>query len=232
MAEATSTATAQPITEAAASAEVVAATLLGADATKTAATETESQAAAPAPTTDAAAAVPGTTQAETPEAKTAATEAKAEGAPEKYEFKAPEGKEYDPNLISAFEAGAKEANLTQEAAQKLLDQMAPKIAERQGEQVAAIKKEWLESSQSDKEFGGVGLEQNLAIAKKALDSFGSPALKQLLATSGLGNHPEVIRFMFNAGQALNQDKFVAGTAPTRSQVKATSVLYDNTPKQE
>jgi hypothetical protein len=204
---------------------------LGADATKTAATEPTAQAVVTAPTTDAAAAKPAPTEAETLAAKTAAEAAKPiEGAPEKYEFKAPEGKEYDPNLIVAFESGARDANLSQEAAQKLLDTMAPKIAERQGEQIAAIKKEWLESSQSDKEFGGVTLEASLGIAKKALDSFGTPALNQLLASTGLGNHPEVIRFMFKAGQALNQDKFVAGSAPTRSQVKATSVLYDNTTK--
>src|SRR5580700_10340376 len=86
--------------------------------------------------------------AATPEAK-AAADAKvaadalaAAGAPEKYEFKAPENTEYDSNLLAAFEAGAKEANLPQLAAQKLLDQMAPNLLARQTEQVTAIRKEW------------------------------------------------------------------------------------------
>ena len=43
-------------------------------------------------------------------------EATAEGAPEKYEFQAPEGKEYAAEVIADFSEIAKELNLTQEAA--------------------------------------------------------------------------------------------------------------------
>lgn len=162
------------------------------------------------------------------DAKAAEDAKTAPGAPEKYEFKAPEGKEYDSNLIAAFEAGAKEANLPQDAAQKLLDQMAPKLAERQVEQVTAIREGWLEASKTDKEFGGDKLAANLGIAKKALDTFGSPELNKLLVSTGLGNHPEMIRLMFKAGKALSEDSFVAGTAPTRGSASAASVLYDKT----
>jgi hypothetical protein len=211
MAEATETATTQ--TEAATSPEAAAATLLGNTATETTTQQP-----------------PAATQEAPPEGiKPAAEGAKAaEGAPEKYEFKAPEGVEYDKNLLEAFEAGAKEANLPQEAAQKLLDQMAPKIAERQAEQVVAIRKEWFQQSQIDKEFGGEKLETNLGVAKQALDKFGSPELNKLLVSTGLGNHPEVIRFMFKAGKALGEDTFVSGSAPAKSQVDRTQVLYDKT----
>ncbi len=162
------------------------------------------------------------------DAKAAADAKAALGAPEKYEFKAPEGKAYDSNLIAAFEAGAREANLPQDAAQKLLDQMSPKLQERQAEQVTAIRKEWFDASSSDKEFGGDNLAVNLGIAKKALDTFGSPELNKLLVSTGLGNHPEMIRLMFKAGKALSEDTFVAGSAPSRSTVSAASVLYDKT----
>lgn len=161
-------------------------------------------------------------------AKVEADKAKPEGAPEKYEFKAPEGQEYDSNLLSAFEAAAKDANLPQDAAQKLLDKMAPQLAERQGEQVLAIRKDWFEQSKADKEFGGDKLEVNLAIAKKALDTFGTPELNKLLVSTGLGNHPEMIRLMFKAGKAISEDSFVpGGTAPT-SKTNAAAVLYDKT----
>jgi len=163
-----------------------------------------------------------TAPAETPaEPKPAETDAKpAEGAPEKYEFTAPEGKEYDSNLLTAFEAAAKDSNLTQETAQKLLDKMAPAIAERQTEQVAAIRKDWFEASKSDKEFGGEKLEQNLGVAKKALDTFGSPELNQLLVSTGLGNHPEVIRMMYRAGKAIGEDTFVSGGGSTTPSAKS------------
>ena len=205
--EATVTETAQNPTEAATSTtEAVATTLLGNEA---AGTETTQQSTETAP-------------AETPaESKPAETDAKpAEGAPEKYEFTAPEGKEYDSNLLTAFEAAAKDSNLTQETAQKLLDKMAPAIAERQTEQVAAIRKDWFEASKSDKEFGGEKLEQNLGVAKKALDTFGSPELNQLLVSTGLGNHPEVIRMMYRAGKAIGEDTFVSGGGSTTPSVKS------------
>jgi hypothetical protein len=194
---------------------------------------------APAPTADQAAAAAAATakaatdaQAATDATATAAAKVAADalaalGAPEKYEFKAPEGTAYDSTLLSAFEAGAKDANLPQLAAQKLLDSMAPKIAERQIEQVTAIRKEWLDASQADKEFGGDNLQVNLGTAKKALDTFGSPELNKLLVSTGLGNHPEMIRLLYKAGKALSEDTFVAGTAPA-SKASATAVLYDKT----
>lgn len=159
---------------------------------------------------------------------------KPQGAPEKYEFKAPEGKEFDAEIIGNFSEIAKELNLTQDAAQKLVESMGPKIAERQLAQVEAIRNEWAQQSQVDKEFGGDKLNENMAVAKKALDSFGTPELRTLLVQSGLGNNPEVIRFMYRAGKAISEDTFVgsspgAGGKPTGPQdfnAKAAA-LYSN-----
>ena len=55
-------------------------------------------------------------------------EKKPEGAPESYEFKAPEGTQFDDAVIGAFSEVAKELNLPQDQAQKVLDKMAPVIA--------------------------------------------------------------------------------------------------------
>ena len=157
----------------------------------------------------------------------------AEGAPEKYEFKAPEGQEFDAEIIGSFSEIAKELNLTQEAAQKLLDTMGPRIAERQMGQLEAIRNDWAQASQTDKEFGGDKLQENLAVAKKALDSFGTPELRALLNESGLGNNPEVIRFMYRAGKSISEDTYVGNStgAGVKGQPKdfnaAASALYSN-----
>lgn len=212
-----------------------------AEATEAATTPNEtalpSPAAAPSTQTDLLgdAVIPATTDtstATTPaeETKPAESPAKVDGAPEKYEFKAPEGKEYDPGILSSFEAAARDSNLTQEAAQKLLDTMSPKIAERQLEQVTAIRKGWVEESRADKEFGGVNLEVNLATAKMAYDKFASPELKTLMVATGLGNHPEVIRMLFRIGQQLSEDTFVGGQPEARTK-NLLDVLYDKTPKE-
>ena len=154
-------------------------------------------------------------------------------APVNYEFKAPEGKEFDPDVLSVYTEVAKELNLSQEAAQKILDRMGPKVAERQAEQLEALRTDWANSSKADKEFGGEKLQENLALAKKAFDSFGTPELRQLLNESGLGNNPEVIRFMFRAGKAISEDTFVPSSTGAGSKAgpqdfnAKANALYSN-----
>ena len=151
-------------------------------------------------------------------------ETKPQGAPEKYEFKAAEGRTFDPEVLEAYSTVARELNLSQEAAQRVLDAMAPKVAERQQAQIEAVRKEWVSTSKGDKEFGG---------AKKALDTFGTAELRTLLNASGLGDHPEVIRFMYRAGKAISEDRFVggapaAGKGNPKTFTDFADVLYSNT----
>ena len=159
-------------------------------------------------------------------AKSEGEQGKPEGAPEKYEFKAPEGQAFDGTVLGAYSEIAKELNLSQEAAQKVLDKVAPVIQARQAEQIEAVRTAWGESAKTDKEFGGDKLTENLAVAKKALDTFGSPELKKLLNESGLGNNPEVIRAFYRAGKAISEDKFVVGKAAPADANDARS-LYPN-----
>jgi hypothetical protein len=159
-------------------------------------------------------------------AKTEGEQAKPEGAPEKYEFQAPEGQKFDDTVLGAYSEIAKELNLPQDAAQKVLDKVAPVIQARQAEQIEAVRTAWAESAKTDKEFGGDKLPENLATAKKALDTFGTPELKKLLNESGLGNNPEVIRAFYRAGKAISEDKFVGGKGAPPDANDARS-LYPN-----
>ena len=148
------------------------------------------------------------------ESETSEQETKKEGAPDKYEFNAkvadaPE--ELDPEVLTAFGDVAKELDLPQEAAQKVLDKVAPVMQARQAKVVEDAKTEWANDSKADQEFGGESLEANLEIAKTSLNKFGTDALKSLLSESGLGNHPEVIRFMYRAGKAISEDSYVGNS---------------------
>ena len=138
---------------------------------------------------------------------------KPEGAPEKYEWAAPEGVTLDESVMGSLSEVAKELNLSQDAAQKLVDKMAPAMAQRQAAQVQAMQAEWRESSSGDAEFGGAKLAENMAVAKKALDAFATPEFRQLLEQTGMGNHPEVIRTFYRAGKAFSEDGLVSGSAP-------------------
>lgn len=156
------------------------------------------------------------------------TTAKSQGAPEKYEFKAPDGVVVDDTTIESFSEVAKELNLPQEAAQKILDKVGPVMAQRQAEVIANLNTQWVEGVRSDKEIGGDKLQENLAVAKKAMDTFGTPELRTLLNESRLGNHPEIIRVFYRAGKSISEDKFVAGGSgrPNGSKDAAKS-LYPN-----
>lgn len=194
---------------------------------------------APAPTTNEAASPAGTPAATTPAATAtqpgsfltsgaAPAEAgdqsttqgtpKAEGeaatgAPEKYEFAAPEGMQFDGELLDKFSQVAKEKNLSQADAQALADlgaEVAKKTRDAYTGQIEAAQKEWVTASRTDKEFGGDKLSENLSVAKRALETFGSPELSAMLDASGLGYHPEVIRAFFRVGQAISEDRLVQG----------------------
>lgn len=139
--------------------------------------------------------------------------AKPQGAPDKYDFKATKGAEqFDAKVLDAYSGIAKKLNLTQEGAQELLDTVAPVMHQRQQEQLQAIRTEWEQKTRTDKELGGDKLPENLGVAKKALDRFGSPELVAWLKETGLGNHPELIRAFYRAGLQISEDKFVPANA--------------------
>lgn len=176
----------------------------------------------------------GQTQQATQDGKGAGnTEGKTTGAPEAYEFKSNTGKEFDPEVMTSFSEVAKELNLPQDAAQKMIDKLAPKIQERQQQVIDQVRTDWAQQASSDKEYGGEKLAENLSVAKKALDAFGTPELRSLLNESGLGNNPEVIRFMYRAGKAISEDRFVGGASSgskssgPKNFNDAASALYSN-----
>lgn len=159
---------------------------------------------------------------EAPAVNQEAQQPEDKNAPEAYELTAPEGIEIDTDAFTAF---AKDADLTQDQAQKLLEKMAPAMVARQQAAIEQARQQWVSDAKSDKEFGGEKLSENLGVAKKAMEKFGSPELKALLEQSGLGNHPEVIRFFFRAGKAVSEDRVVTGSA--RGQAFDARSLYPN-----
>lgn len=139
---------------------------------------------------------------------------KPAGAPETYAaFTLPEGVTLETEVVTELQGLAKDLNLTQEQAQKLADREVKQrdaFATKQADAITAVHEQWATTSKADKEFGGDNLTANLAIAKKAMDKFAAPEMKQWLEASGLGNHPEVIRTFFRIGKAISEDSFVQG----------------------
>ncbi|HBV6755437.1 TPA: peptidase [Klebsiella oxytoca] len=153
-------------------------------------------------------------------------EQKPEGAPEKYEFQAGEGVELDVEALKDFEPVARELNLTNEQAQKLVDAY-PKILagvqQRQTEAWQAQTEQWAADVKADKEVGGDKLTANLSAAQRALDQFGTPELREYLDGTGLGNHPELVKAFIKVGKAMSEDGVITGKES--GQRSAAEVLY-------
>lgn len=146
------------------------------------------------------------------------------------DFAMPEGVTVDSALLSEATPLFKELGLTQEQAQKLVDFQAKQVQASSQSQVDAFNQlmnDWQEQSRNDKEFGGDKFDENIAVARSAIDKFGTPELKQLLEEHGVGNHPEVIRFMVKVGKLTAEDVPGGTTTPTSKAQDRVSLLYPN-----
>jgi hypothetical protein len=130
--------------------------------------------------------------------------------PESYELKMPDGVQLDSAAAEEFTAIAKELKLSAADAQKVAD-VGAKMAQRQAEAHANLVESWVEQVKTDKDIGGDKLDENLGIARKAIDTFGSPELKTLLNSTGMGNHPEFVKLAVKVGKAISEDRFVQGS---------------------
>lgn len=201
--------------------------------TETAADTTQSAEAKPAETTEVSATPETTPEAkpsDKPEAKAddgKKEDAKPEGAPDEYaDFSSPEGVELDTEVLGDLKTLAKEMNLPQAQAQKIVD-LGVKLQQKQADAWQAQMEKWVGEVKADKDIGGEKLAENLGIARKAIDSFGPPELKELLNSSGLGNHPVLIKTFLNIGKAISEDSFVTANKNAGTKQSLESRLYGN-----
>ena len=156
-------------------------------------------------------------------------ETKTEGddqAIEYTDFTVPEGVELDTEVLDELKALGVDKKLSQEEAQSLVDlgvKLQQKNAQAFADAVVSARAEWRNAAIADPEFGGKDLSANMPIAVGARDKFGTPELKTLLDESGLGDHPEVIRFFYRVGKATGEHDFVK----SGSGVTAPVSFYDH-----
>lgn len=162
---------------------------------------------------------------------------KGEGAPEEYEtFTLPEGMELDDKVLEAATPLFKELGLNQGAAQKVVDLYNDLQAQQSNalaESWANTQEEWVKGINEHKEFGGAGLEGNLAHIGRAIDTvFGkaptrpeegakeeaitafnahpNTQFREALAITGAGNHPRLFEFMVKVGKSMSEDGISTG----------------------
>lgn len=121
----------------------------------------------------------------------------------------PEGIQVDQGSLDKLTEIVNDASLDAKAKANAIGKLA---VQREADRLAAHVKQvgdWAEAVKTDPELGGEKLQATLATAKKAID-LGPPELKDLLNSTGMGNHPAVVRWAYTVGKALSEDSFVQG----------------------
>lgn len=154
-------------------------------------------------------------------------EKKVSGAPEKYtDFTLPDGLQLSKEMAEAFPAIAKELNLTQEQAQKLVDLQSQSVTRQHEEQQAEFKAIQTEWKNETIQALGPNYESEMGFAAKVIDRFGTPELRTLFNETGIGNHKEMATMLIKLGKAISEDGFVEGSNQAGSK-GAANVLYPN-----
>lgn len=150
------------------------------------------------------------------------------GAPEAYtDFTMPEGVSVDAPLMDGFKSLAKELNLSQEAAQKLVNLQAEATKRSVDENAKAweqAQEKWKAEVKADKEIGGADFDKNIGVAKKGLKLFGNEAFIDMLESTGVGNHPEMVKFLHRVGKAIKEDGAPVTGKQVAGAVKDTAKL--------
>ena len=154
---------------------------------------------------------------------------KAAGAPEEYaDFTVPDGVEMDADVLTEFKGIAKELGISQETAQKFIDLQAgmeTKRAEALQQALADQSQQWMDQVKNDKEIGGEQYDSTVKLATKTIEAFGSPELRAVLNDSGLGNHPELVKFCHRIGKAMSEDGLVMGGSQEGGEKDIASRLW-------
>lgn len=185
--------------------------------------------------TETTAAVETKAQSEGQSEKVTKDEPKAKVVPEKYDFKMPEDssldKGYAERIAAEVEKTARKQGLTNAEAQKLLDSEHKKFAsfvEHQQEQLKVRSSEWVEELKSDPKIGGENFKRSAELAKRVMQRYGSESLLNKLDESGLGNHPDLVRFVVAVGNAMSEDQLVIGGNTVAGSKDPAEVLYGAT----
>jgi hypothetical protein len=160
----------------------------------------------------------------TPEASpsstsTASSTGTAAVAPEKYDFKAPDGVTLDAKAIEAAVPIFKELNLSQDAAQKLVDfytTQAKAAAEAPIKAFTEMTSKWRDEIAAtygkDIEPGGkhfVGVARLLSQLGPAEAPF-----REAMNNTGAGSHPAFVSAMIKIAEMIGEGGHVSGNAPS------------------
>lgn len=150
-----------------------------------------------------------------------------------YEWQFPEGIKADPERLSEFNKELGEFALTSKVDGKLVQELGQKLINRHITEIQAVAekvaqaynkvwtdqtKNWYDEFVKDPEIGGNKRDTTVNAAREFIRRHGGTdeqktALRTFLKTSGVGNHPGLIRLLANANLALAEPRPLRAEAP-------------------
>lgn len=153
-----------------------------------------------------------------------------------YALALPKDAQIEASAIERVTTFAKDHKLAPDVAQKALDLADAEVkADRNKQNVLATEsfktmatKQWVEDVKADTEFGGDKYLVTVEEVKRAADRFLTDADREVLNTTGWGNHPMLVKMFARIGRAISNDKLVNGNSGGAPSPKTDAqALYPN-----
>ena len=91
----------------------------------------------------------------------------------------------------------------------------------------AIKTRWADQARNDPEYGGAKFDANLKKAKNLITRFGGQKLRNTLNETGMGDNPELLRFVWKL--AVEMERLAGAAKPRKEPVDLGKLFYPNFP---
>lgn len=150
-------------------------------------------------------------------------------------YRLPADLEINREAFDGFRQIVNTHGLSKEAGQAVLDLALKASAAATAGYEGAFKdmrSEWVQTLRQDPEFAGSRGERwdkSLALARKAVAAFGTPALREMFDTLGVGDHPELVKFMAKIGAALGDDFQPASAESQESEPDEEAIIHSRYP---
>lgn len=134
-----------------------------------------------------------------------------DGAPAEYtNFTLPEGMELDAEAMTEFKGIARELNLSQDKAQKLVSLQAKIEKARADASVAEFDKTWKAWREETVKASGANFDKDQANVGRFIERFGSPELRKVMDATRVGENKHLFLAMAKAGELLAEGKLPEG----------------------
>lgn len=151
-------------------------------------------------------------------------------AEHKVELKLGEDYLVGEDKLKEVESFAKEHKLSNEAAQKILDNQNSSIREYTDKQSKIWNEtvtSWGDEIKADKDFGGEKFTETVSLAKRALATYANPEFSKILDESGYGNNPDLIKMLARIGRSISGDTMVKGQSSVPKPKSMEDYFYTN-----